>query len=64
MFICNDVAVQFTESYSDGIEIPIEVGLESDDPICISAKNRLFSSEGRWSHIFLAHTFLNILDTT
>ena len=52
MFMCDGVPVQFTESYSEGIgiEIPVEVDLESDDPICISAKNHLFRSEGRWRH--------------
>ena len=52
MFMCDGhaVAVQFTESYSEGIEIPVKVDLESDDPICISAKNHLFRSEGRLRH--------------
>ena len=52
MFMCDGVPVQFTESYSEGIGIviPVEVDLESDDPICISAKNHLFRSEGRWRH--------------
>ena len=52
MFMCDGdaVAVQSTESYSEGIVIPVEVDLESDDPICISAKNHLFRSEGRWRH--------------
>ena len=52
MFMCDGVPVQFTESYSEGIgiEIPVEVDLESDYPICISAKNHLFRSEGRWRH--------------
>ena len=54
MFMCDGdaVAVQSTESYSEGIgiEIPVEVDLESDDPICISAKNHLFRAEGRWRH--------------
>ena len=52
MFMCDGdaVAVQSTESYSEDIEIPVKVDLESDDPICISAKNHLFRSEGRWRH--------------
>jgi len=52
MFMCGGdaVAVQSTESYSEGIVIPVEVDLESDNPICISAKNHLFRSEGRWRH--------------
>ena len=52
MFMCDGdaVAVQSTESYSEGIEIPVEVDLESDDPICISAKHHLFRSEGKWRH--------------
>ena len=52
MFMCDGdaVAVQSTESYSEGIEIPVKVDLEFDDPICISAKNHLFRSEGRWRH--------------
>ena len=52
MFMCDGdaVGVQSTESYSEGIEIPVIVDLESDDPICISAKNHLFKSEGRWRH--------------
>ena len=52
MFMCDGdaVAVQSTESYSEVIEIPVQVDLESDDPICISAKNHLFRAEGRWRH--------------
>ena len=52
MFMCDGdaVAVQSTESYSEGIEIPVQVDLESDNPICISAKNHLFRAEGRWRH--------------
>jgi hypothetical protein len=52
MFMCDGdaVAVQSTESYSEGIVIPVEVDLESDDPICISAKHHLFRSEGKWRH--------------
>jgi len=52
MFMCDGdaVAVQSTESYSEGIEIPVLVDLESDNPICISAKNHLFRAEGRWRH--------------
>ena len=52
MFMCDGdaVAVQSTESYSEDIEIPVKVDLESDDPICISAKNHLFRAEGRWRH--------------
>ncbi len=52
MFMCDGdaVAVQSTESYSEGIEIPVKVDLEFDDPICISANNHLFRSEGRWRH--------------
>jgi len=52
MFMCDGdaVAVQSTESYSEDIKIPVKVDLESDDPICISAKNHLFRSEGRWRH--------------
>mgnify|MGYP006430917501 CR=1 FL=1 len=44
MFMCDGdaVVVQSIESYSESIEIPVEVDLESDDPICISAKNYLF----------------------
>ena len=52
MFMCDGdaVVVQSTESYSEVIEIPVQVDLESDDPICISAKNHLFRAEGRWRH--------------
>ena len=52
MFICDGdtVAVQSAESYSEGIEIPFKVDLEFDHPICISAKNHLFRSDGEWRH--------------
>ena len=40
MFMCDGdaVAVQSTESYSEGKEIPVKVDLESDDPLCIESK--------------------------
>ena len=52
MFVCDGdtVAVQSAESYSEGIEIPFKVDLEFDHPICISAKNHLFRSDGEWKH--------------
>ena len=49
---CGEIAVDITQSdsYSGGIEIPIYMDLEPDDPICIKAKNHVFEALGGWRH--------------